>query len=105
MQRNQIPNPATLGRGLDNNTLWVPDFNQSFYDKLIFSMEGVTALICSHNMTELEGVCDGVTVMTEGRSVWHGSMQRLRTVGRVVSVVVGAFLAAGVAAAKPGAGG
>jgi ABC-2 type transport system ATP-binding protein len=39
---------------------------------------GVTALICSHNMTELEGVCDGVTVMTEGRSVWHGSMQRLR---------------------------
>ena len=41
--------------------------------------EGVTALICSHNMTELEGVCDGVTVMTEGRSVWHGSMQRLRS--------------------------
>jgi ABC-2 type transport system ATP-binding protein len=41
--------------------------------------EGVTALICSHNMTELEGVCDGVTVMAEGRSVWTGSMQRLRS--------------------------
>jgi ABC-2 type transport system ATP-binding protein len=41
--------------------------------------QGVTALVCSHNMTELEGVCDGVTVMKEGRSVWHGSMQRLRS--------------------------
>jgi ABC-2 type transport system ATP-binding protein len=40
--------------------------------------EGVTVLVCSHNMAELEGVCDGVTVMKEGRSVWHGSMQRLR---------------------------
>jgi ABC-2 type transport system ATP-binding protein len=40
--------------------------------------QGVTALVCSHNMNELEGVCDGVTVMKEGRSVWNGSMQRLR---------------------------
>ena len=40
---------------------------------------GVTVLISSHNMTELEGVCDGVTVMHEGRSVWHGSMDRLRS--------------------------
>src|SRR5207247_1355689 len=41
--------------------------------------DGVTVLVCSHNMTELEGLCDGVTVMKEGRSVWHGSMQRLRS--------------------------
>ncbi len=40
---------------------------------------GVTALVCSHNMTELEGLCDGVTVLKEGRAVWHGSMQRLRS--------------------------
>jgi ABC-2 type transport system ATP-binding protein len=39
---------------------------------------GVTALICSHNMAELEGLCDRVTVMTGGRSVWEGSMERLR---------------------------
>ena len=39
---------------------------------------GVTILVCSHNMTELEGVCDGVTVMKEGKSVWHGSMAKLR---------------------------
>jgi ABC-2 type transport system ATP-binding protein len=40
---------------------------------------GVTVLISSHNMTELDGLCDSVTVMKEGRSVWHGSMERLRS--------------------------
>jgi ABC-2 type transport system ATP-binding protein len=40
--------------------------------------DGVTVVVSSHNMSELEGVCDGVTVMREGRSVWHGSMARLR---------------------------
>jgi ABC-2 type transport system ATP-binding protein len=39
---------------------------------------GVTVLLSSHNMTELEGVCDSVTVMRSGRSVWEGSMARLR---------------------------
>jgi ABC-2 type transport system ATP-binding protein len=42
------------------------------------SADGVTVVVSSHNMSELEGVCDGVTVMREGRSVWHGSMERLR---------------------------
>jgi len=40
--------------------------------------ERLTALISSHNMLELEGVCDSVTVMREGKSVWDGSMDRLR---------------------------
>jgi ABC-2 type transport system ATP-binding protein len=40
--------------------------------------DGVTVVVSSHNMSELEGVCEGVTVMREGRSVWHGSMERLR---------------------------
>ncbi len=40
--------------------------------------DGVTVVVSSHNMSELEGVCDGVTVMHEGRGVWHGSMERLR---------------------------
>lgn len=40
--------------------------------------EGVTIVISSHNMTELEGVCDGVTVIADGTAVWHGSMERLR---------------------------
>jgi ABC-2 type transport system ATP-binding protein len=41
--------------------------------------DGVTVLISSHNMTELDGSCDSVTAMKEGRSVWHGSMERLRS--------------------------
>jgi len=40
--------------------------------------EGVTVVVSSHNMSELEGVCDGLTVMREGRVVWHGSIERLR---------------------------
>ena len=40
--------------------------------------DGMTVVVSSHNMSELEGVCDGVTVIREGRSVWHGSMERLR---------------------------
>jgi ABC-2 type transport system ATP-binding protein len=40
--------------------------------------DDVTVLVSSHNMTELEGVCDSITVMQSGRSVWDGSMARLR---------------------------
>jgi ABC-2 type transport system ATP-binding protein len=40
--------------------------------------DGVTIVISSHNMTELEDVCDGVTVIADGTAVWHGSMERLR---------------------------
>ncbi|MDQ3216835.1 MAG: ABC transporter ATP-binding protein [Actinomycetota bacterium] len=45
----------------------------------VLSAEGTTILISSHNMTEVDGVCDSVTVMREGRSAWHGSMERLRS--------------------------
>jgi len=38
------------------------------------------------------------------RSVERGGYATLRSVGRIVSVVVGAFLAAGMAAAEPAAG-
>jgi ABC-2 type transport system ATP-binding protein len=41
--------------------------------------EGVTVLLSSHNMVELDGLCDSVTVMRDGRSVWEGSMERLRS--------------------------
>ena len=40
--------------------------------------DGTTVLLSSHDMNELDGLCDGVTVMRSGRSVWEGSMQRLR---------------------------
>ncbi len=41
--------------------------------------EGVTVLLSSHNMVELDGLCDSVTVMRRGTAVWEGSMERLRS--------------------------
>ncbi len=37
-----MPNPATLGRGTDNNAFWVPDFSPSHYNKLIYTRTGLT---------------------------------------------------------------
>ena len=39
---NQLPNPATAGRGTDNNSFWVPDFSPSHYNKLIYTKTGLT---------------------------------------------------------------
>ena len=74
---NQIPDPATIGRGTDNNTFWVPDFNRSFYQKLIYSTEGVQRRI----RPELNGGVDisGRTVknyyleVSKGRYVLEGT--------------------------------
>ncbi|MEV4418094.1 immune inhibitor A domain-containing protein [Catellatospora sp. NPDC049609] len=38
---NTIPNPATLGHA-DNNSMWVADFNQEHFNKLLYSAEGIT---------------------------------------------------------------
>jgi ABC-2 type transport system ATP-binding protein len=40
--------------------------------------EGTTVLMSSHDMNELDGLCDAVTVLRSGRNVWEGSMDRLR---------------------------
>jgi immune inhibitor A len=37
---NNLPDPATFGRGTDNNTFWVPDFSPSHYNKLIYTKTG-----------------------------------------------------------------
>jgi immune inhibitor A len=39
---NQLPDPATAGRGTDNNSFWVPDFSPSHYNKLIYTTRGLT---------------------------------------------------------------
>ena len=39
---NNLPDPATAGRGTDNNSFWVPDFSPSHYDKLIYTETGLT---------------------------------------------------------------
>jgi ABC-2 type transport system ATP-binding protein len=40
--------------------------------------EGVTVLLSSHDMDEVEDLCDDVTIMRTGRVVFDGSMEELR---------------------------
>jgi immune inhibitor A len=39
---NNLPDPATAGRGTDNNSFWVPDFSPSHYNKLVYTKTGLT---------------------------------------------------------------
>jgi ABC-2 type transport system ATP-binding protein len=39
---------------------------------------GLTVLLSSHNMEEVEEICDNVTIMRTGDVVYHGTIERLR---------------------------
>jgi ABC-2 type transport system ATP-binding protein len=39
---------------------------------------GLTVLLSSHNMLEVEEICDQVTIMSTGRVVFHGTLSELR---------------------------
>jgi immune inhibitor A len=39
---NQLPDPASYGPGVDNNTFWVPDFDERHYETLLYSRRGLT---------------------------------------------------------------
>jgi ABC-2 type transport system ATP-binding protein len=41
--------------------------------------EGVAVLLSSHQISELEGVCDSFTVLSSGRVVWEGTVDQMRT--------------------------
>jgi ABC-2 type transport system ATP-binding protein len=40
---------------------------------------GLTVLLSSHDMAEVEEICDNVTIMRTGSVVFHGSITELRT--------------------------
>jgi ABC-2 type transport system ATP-binding protein len=40
--------------------------------------EGVGVLLSSHQIGEIEEVCDGFTVLRRGKTVWHGTAAELR---------------------------
>ena len=48
---NTIPDPATAAQP-DNNSMWVPDFSSDFYNKMLFSKQGVTQRV----RTDLKGL-------------------------------------------------
>jgi ABC-2 type transport system ATP-binding protein len=45
--------------------------------------EGVTVLLSSHDMNEIEAICDSVTIMRRGSVVWDGTLGQLRAVAPV----------------------
>jgi ABC-2 type transport system ATP-binding protein len=40
--------------------------------------DGLTVLLCSHDLPEVDAVCRDVTVVTSGRAVWSGPVAELR---------------------------
>lgn len=47
--------------------------------------EGLTVLLCSHDLNEVDAVCQDVTVVARGRAVWTGAVSALRSrPGRVL---------------------
>ena len=40
---------------------------------------GLTILLCSHDLTEVDAVCQDATVVVRGRDVWQGSVAELRS--------------------------
>jgi ABC-2 type transport system ATP-binding protein len=47
---------------------------------------GLTVLLSSHNMDEVEEICDNVTIMRTGQVVYHGSITQLRAQAPVPSL-------------------
>jgi ABC-2 type transport system ATP-binding protein len=41
--------------------------------------DGLTVLLCSHDLTEVDAVCQDATVVVAGRDVWRGPVAELRT--------------------------
>jgi len=41
-EHGELPDPATIGSGRDNNTFWVPDFDVDHYQSIMFSEDGLT---------------------------------------------------------------
>ncbi len=68
---NQLPNPATIGRKKDNNTLWVKNFSSRFYEKMIYTKEGVSQKI----RKDLEG---GVSIKGQTVRNFYDEMSKGR---------------------------
>ncbi|MGI5525066.1 immune inhibitor A domain-containing protein [Micromonospora sp. CA-259024] len=63
-KHNNIPNPATLPHE-DNNSMWVPDFSPSHYDKMLYSKKGITERV----RTDLRGPDGKKGVDLSGRTM------------------------------------
>jgi ABC-2 type transport system ATP-binding protein len=65
---------------LDEPTSGLDPAGVRFVGELVRSLagEGVAVLLSSHQIAEVEDVCDSFTVLSRGRAVWDGSAARMR---------------------------
>ena len=65
---------------LDEPTIGLDPLGRREVDVLVrrLSDDGVGLLLSSHDMDEVAGLCDSVTILAAGRSVWDGEIEQLR---------------------------
>ncbi len=65
---------------LDEPTAGLDPAGVRFVGELLRSLsaEGVAVLLSSHQIVEIDGVCDTFTVLSRGRVVWEGTAAQLR---------------------------
>ena len=65
---------------LDEPTIGLDPLGRREVDALVrrLSDDGVGVLLSSHDMDEVAGLCDTVTILAAGRSVWDGEIEQLR---------------------------
>jgi len=65
---------------LDEPTLGLDPASAHLVRGLIreLAAHGATVFVSSHDMSEVDEICDGVIVIARGRVVWDGSLDRLR---------------------------
>jgi ABC-2 type transport system ATP-binding protein len=65
---------------LDEPTSGLDPAGVRFVGQLLseLSASGVAVLLSSHQIGEIEGICDSFTVLNRGRVVWDGSAERMR---------------------------
>ena len=65
---------------LDEPTAGLDPAGVRFVGELVQTLaaDGVSVLLSSHQIAEVEGVCDGFTVLDRGRVVWDGTAAAMR---------------------------
>jgi ABC-2 type transport system ATP-binding protein len=65
---------------LDEPTIGLDPLGRREIDALVRRLadDGVGVLLSSHDMDEVADLCDGVTILAAGRSVWDGKIEQLR---------------------------
>jgi ABC-2 type transport system ATP-binding protein len=65
---------------LDEPTSGLDPAGVRFVTQLLrdLSADGVSVLLSSHQIGEIEGVCDSFSVLSRGRMVWEGTGQQMR---------------------------